>query len=310
VNAFRQGALGPDLGYFPGGHRFLSDLSHLVRSSDLARVLVRTADTPRERAFAWGWVTHLLGDQAIHPLVGRGVGEVLLGDRDAFVDGAQDTGTHVQVETGLDAFYSRAFPGLRHRKMWPVFHGSSIRFLVQAYEAIYRASMDPTLFLVSHLATVRMSVQGLISIGVMSKALPDGQTSLPTAGAQRLLQQALAMVKRGLGCECLLLAYLNPIPPSEWLLKAVNEVVDSFAERFFFHFESGLQRLPNYNLDTGMVEDSPVTHPATLRTLLRLRSRTREYSISPRVSTRGHPSPHAGGSFPPVLSALGVVQTG
>ncbi|MFO8175183.1 MAG: hypothetical protein R6T96_12930, partial [Longimicrobiales bacterium] len=31
-NAFHQGAVGPDLGYFPGGHRFLSDLSHLVRT--------------------------------------------------------------------------------------------------------------------------------------------------------------------------------------------------------------------------------------------------------------------------------------
>lgn len=263
ANAFHQGALGPDLGYFPGGHRFLSDLSHLVRSGDLTRTLVSSAQSPCEKAFSWGWVTHVLADQAIHPLVGRGVGELLYGDREIFVDGARQQTAHVQVETGLDAFYSHLFPGMRHRKMSPVFHGTSIRFLVRAYQRVYGIPMDPTLFLASHLATVRMSVQGLVSIGVMSTALLVRPVSGPMAGARWFLQRALSAVKGGVGRESLLMAYLNPIPPAEWLMEAVGAVVESFVPRFLVHLQDGCRGLANFNLDTGMVEEPAVTHPGT-----------------------------------------------
>ena len=36
LNAFYHGAVGPDLGYFPGGHRLLSDLAHCVRPAQVA----------------------------------------------------------------------------------------------------------------------------------------------------------------------------------------------------------------------------------------------------------------------------------
>jgi hypothetical protein len=271
VNAFHQGALGPDLGYFPGGHRFLSDLSHLVWSGELTRTLLSTARTPQERAFSWGWVTHVLGDQAIHPMVGRGVGELLYGDRETFVDGAQETAAHVQVETGLDAFYSHLFPTLRHRKMSPVFHGSSIGFLVRAYQRVYGVALDPTLFLASHLATVRMSVQGLRTVGIMSTALLVRPVSGPLAGARWFLRQALSAVKGGVGKESLLMALLNPVPPAEWLVEAVGEVVESFVPRFMVHFQDECRWLSNYNLDTGLVEEPGITHPGTRQTMARLR---------------------------------------
>ncbi len=266
ANAFYQGALGPDLGYFPGGHRFLSDLCHLVRSGDLTRTLVRSADSPRERAYAWGWVTHVLGDTTVHPLVGRGVGELLYGNREIFVDGARHQAAHVQVETGLDAFYSNMFPELRHRRMAPVFHGSSIRFLVRAYQQIYRIPLDPTLFLYSHLATVRMSVHGLRSIGLMGTALLTRPVSKPMASAQRVLQRALSAMKGGMK-DSLLLALLNPVPPAEWLMEAVGEVVEDFGELFEEHYRTQLAGLGNLNLDTGSPEDLQVTHVGTLRTL-------------------------------------------
>ena len=94
VNAFYPGALGPDLGYMPGGHRPLSELAHRVRTADLARALVETARSPVERAFSWGWVTHVLADVAVHPLVGLGVGEVVHGDRSVFVDAAAAPAVH------------------------------------------------------------------------------------------------------------------------------------------------------------------------------------------------------------------------
>ncbi len=299
LNAFYQGAFGPDLGYFPGGYRLLSDLSHLVKSGDLTRALVRNAGNPLERAFAWGWVTHVLGDQAIHPLVGQGVGEFLFGDRRLFVDGARNQAAHVQVETGLDAFYSHLFPRLRHRTMAPVFHGSSIRFLADAYQETYRLAMDPTLLLSSHLAVARMSVQALVSIGVMSTAFLAGPVTPFFLGARRVLRQALSLVQTGVGGESLLMAYLNPVPPAQWLVEKVGEVVETFADRFWRHYETGLEDLENVNLDTGQPEESPARHPGTVRTL-RVLSRWR----GGRLPAQGDGGlPGGTGRRPPVFPA-------
>lgn len=129
VNAFRQGAFGPDLGYFPGGFRPLSDLAHCMRAGDLARRLVSTARTPLERGFASGWSTHVLADRWIHPHIGRAVGELVHGKRTRFVDGDSDPNTHVLVESGLDAVYARRHPGLRTLRLGGVFDDLSIGFL-------------------------------------------------------------------------------------------------------------------------------------------------------------------------------------
>src|SRR5206468_3532319 len=80
-NAFLDGCNAPDMGYFPGGQPLLTDFCHYLRSADLARELVGRARSPAESAFAWGWVTHVLADAAIHPLVNLAAGELLTGTR-------------------------------------------------------------------------------------------------------------------------------------------------------------------------------------------------------------------------------------
>ena len=264
TNAFYQGAFGPDLGYFPGGTRLLSELSHLVGSGDLTRTLVWGARTPLERAFSWGWATHVLADRCIHPLIGRAVGELVYGNRSVLADAAQHQIPHIQVETGLDAFYSHLFPDLRKRKMTSVFDGDSIRFLTEAYRKVYSLRLDPSVFLASHLATARMSVQGLITIGALSTALIHKPVPPAVAGTRWFLQGALALMKAGLARDSLLKALLNPIPPTEWLLEKVERRVGRFADRFLRLYRSNLRDLPNYNLDTGRVQDRPPTHPGTL----------------------------------------------
>jgi hypothetical protein len=269
-NAFYQGAIGPDLGHFPGGCRFLSDLAHLVNCADLARTLVRRARTPVETAFAWGWVTHVLGDAGIHPLVGRGVGEVILGNRGVFVDGSYCEAAHVQVETGLDAYFSHRYPTVRHRAMAPVFDGASIRFLVDSFRLTYCLEFDPSLVLSSHLGTVRLSVQGLVSIGMMGSALFSEPVSLPSAGARWILQRALPRLRSWSGNDSLLMAYLTPRSPSPWLVKATTLVVHRFQDLFDHHYRTGLELLENVNLDTGKVDVHPVSHVRALQTTRRL----------------------------------------
>jgi len=273
LNAFYQGAVGPDLGYFPGGYRFLSDLSHLVKTGDLTRTLVEKARTPLERAFAWGWVTHVLADQAIHPLIGQGVGEIEYGDREIFAESALHETRHVQVETGLDALYSQRFPGLRFRKMTPVFSGSSIGFLVGAYEKVYGVPVDPSLFLVSHMAATRMSVRGLFAAGVLSTTFLSRPGSATLAQARRLLHGMLTGLQKWIGRNSLALAYLNPISPADWLVEEVEAVLHEFAPRFLLHFEGQCRELANFNLDSGQVEEPGTTHLGARRAMAKLDGR-------------------------------------
>jgi hypothetical protein len=267
LNAFYQGAFGPDLGYFPGGRKLLSTLSHLVRSGDLTRALVENARTPLERAFSWGWVTHVLADNSIHPLVGRAVGELVYGSRSIFADGANHQAAHVQVEIGLDAFYSRLFPGIRKRRMAPVFNRDSIRFLVEAYRKVYGLHLEASVFLSSHLAAAKKSAQGLVTIGLLSTALMSRPVTPTSAGARWVYQGALTLMKMGLGKESLTTAFLNPTPPSDWLVRGVGHEVESFADQFFFHYRTNLEFIQNYNLDTGEVQKAPTSHKGTLHAL-------------------------------------------
>lgn len=271
VNAFYHGAFGPDLGYFPGGHPFFSDLAHTVATGELTRTLIRRASSNVERAFAWGWVTHVLGDVAIHPLVGLGVGEQLHGDRERFVSAAADKVTHVRVEVGLDALFSARHPELRRRILGPAFDGRSVDYLAASYAETYGVSFDPRLLLASHLSTLRMSLQALASIGVMGQLLNMNPTPVGLLGGRWLLERILTVARAGMGVESMLLAYVNPIPPSPWLVVEVERALAGFPAALRDAVEGGMAEYPNYNLDTGRVEEIP-THPVTVATLDRLRA--------------------------------------
>jgi len=265
-NAFYHGAFGPDLGYFPGGHAFFSDLAHTVRTGELARNLVSLARTPQEIAFAWGWVTHVLGDVAIHPLVGLGVGDLVHGDRTRFVSAADDKTSHVRVEVGLDAHYSARHPHLRRRILGPAFDGQSVSYLTAAYRETYRIDVDPELLLATHLTTVRMSLQALTSIGVMGQLLAVPHPAPAIRGARWLLRGALSVVHEGFKVESMLMAYVNPTRVRPWLLEAVDQVVETFPEAFFHLYDGGLADYPDFNLDSGELETTP-HHPVTLTSL-------------------------------------------
>jgi hypothetical protein len=60
------GALIQDLGYYPFGKKFFSDLTHYVRSGDFVRALLRNAKNADEFAFAIGALSHFAGDSYGH----------------------------------------------------------------------------------------------------------------------------------------------------------------------------------------------------------------------------------------------------
>ena len=268
-NAFYQGSFGPDIGYFPGGDAFLSDLAHYVRSGRLTRILVERATTERERAYSWGWLTHVLGDHAIHPLVGEALAELETGERGGFVGISDDRGGHVRVEVGLDAHFSERNPRLRERRTTPAFDRPGVRFLGDAYREAYGLEIDPSHLLASHHAAVRMSNHALSTIGVLGSAMTSGvlgrRAPQPARGAVAdgpggLVEQALVAVQEGLGRQSMILAFLNLVPPAEWIVRRVDEVVAGFPERVRLYVEEGLDELPDYNLDTGRIRgDGPGT---------------------------------------------------
>ena len=61
------GSLIQDLGYYPFGSHFFSNLVHYVRSGDFVEALVRDASDPNEYAFALGALAHYSSDNAGHP---------------------------------------------------------------------------------------------------------------------------------------------------------------------------------------------------------------------------------------------------
>jgi hypothetical protein len=63
------GSLIQDLGYYPFGSRFFSNLVHYVRSGAFVSALIAESQTVEEYAFALGALAHYASDIAAHPIV-------------------------------------------------------------------------------------------------------------------------------------------------------------------------------------------------------------------------------------------------
>lgn len=69
VAALMAGAVGPDLGFFPGGPQHFSERIHRERCGDFLRALLAQSRSEEEMAFVAGWALHLYTDLAVHPWV-------------------------------------------------------------------------------------------------------------------------------------------------------------------------------------------------------------------------------------------------
>ena len=62
------GAIIQDMGYYPFGNKFFSDLTHYVRSGDFVLALIEESRNLNEYAFALGALAHFAADTSGHPL--------------------------------------------------------------------------------------------------------------------------------------------------------------------------------------------------------------------------------------------------
>ena len=100
------GSIIQDLGYYPHGSAFFSDLTHYVRSGDFVLALLRDAQNVYDYAFALGALSHYATDNQGHRLATNRAVPILypklkskFGDVVTYED---DTLAHVKTEFGFD----------------------------------------------------------------------------------------------------------------------------------------------------------------------------------------------------------------
>jgi hypothetical protein len=100
------GAIIQDMGYYPHGSHFFSDLTHYVRSGDFVLALLRDAKTLDEYAFALGALAHYAADNDGHKIgTNRAVPILYPKLRKKFGDSVtyeDDPLAHVKTEFGFD----------------------------------------------------------------------------------------------------------------------------------------------------------------------------------------------------------------
>src|SRR5580692_6763560 len=67
------GSLIQDMGYYPFGNKYFSDLTHYVRSGDFIISLLHESTNLEEYAFALGALAHYSADNIGHPAINRAV---------------------------------------------------------------------------------------------------------------------------------------------------------------------------------------------------------------------------------------------
>ncbi len=139
------GSLIQDLGYYPFGNKFFSNLLHYVRSGDFVEALVRDARTLNELAFAIGALAHYANDNAGHPeAVNRAVPltfpklRAKYGDRITYVQAPKQ---HVIVEFSFDVVQVAAGAYLPDRYRQAIGFEVATDLLERAFEATYHLRM-------------------------------------------------------------------------------------------------------------------------------------------------------------------------
>ena len=140
------GAIIQDMGYYPFGSKFFSDLVHYARSGDFVLALLREARDSNEYAFALGSLAHYAADNLGHPIaVNRTVPMVYPKLRLKFgpeVTYEDDPGAHLKTEFGFDVI--QVARGLYASEAYHDFIGFKVAkpLLQRAFEDTYSLKLD------------------------------------------------------------------------------------------------------------------------------------------------------------------------
>src|SRR5213080_3820625 len=99
------GSLVQDMGYYPFGKKYFSDLLHYVRSGDFVMALLQESSDINEYAFALGALAHYSSDNVGHPAINRIVAiefPKLKAKYGNEVTYGNDPKAHIRTEFGFD----------------------------------------------------------------------------------------------------------------------------------------------------------------------------------------------------------------
>lgn len=161
------GAIIQDMGYYPFGSKFFTDLVHYTRSGDFVEELIKQSQDLNEYAFALGALAHYCADNNGHSLgVNRAVPlaypklRARYGDEITYAD---DPAAHIKTEFGFDVV--QVANGRYKRDAYHDFIGFKVSkpLLERAFANTYGIEMKD-LFVSLDLAigTFRRTVSGLI----------------------------------------------------------------------------------------------------------------------------------------------------
>jgi hypothetical protein len=119
----------------------------------MCRALLRRAEQPEQLAFAFGWLTHVLADALMHPVINSWC-RAQLG---AQTEPADLTRLHIQLELGIDVLH---VAGVRRQGV-PRFRSmltdASVGFLQHAYHETYGIKPSPAALVFAHRNVERLS---------------------------------------------------------------------------------------------------------------------------------------------------------
>ena len=99
------GSVVQDMGYYPFGNKYFSDLVHYVRTGDFVSALIEESGDINEYAFALGALAHYSSDNMGHPAINQVVAIEFPNLRKKFGDEvtyADDHKAHIRTEFGFD----------------------------------------------------------------------------------------------------------------------------------------------------------------------------------------------------------------
>ena len=271
---FLLGANAPDGGVYPGGHRILSDFSHYITPADLVRTMFELAETSQQRSFSLGWLTHVVADSIIHPLVNREVGRRLGLAREASY--FQDPAMHLKVELGFDAdvydVLRLPYPRLSQQKLATI-----SAFLHRAYCTAYRCQFDVESFNAS-LSALNRYATWAIALCRLNRCSHRSSVSLSKCVLVTL--GALSPLA-GIGNEAK--AFFQTIAPSATFEREMWEGIERTIQECQEHLRCNLEQLENHNLDTGELCSCDESYPPAIQAKLRLTEyRTRLAPLGPQ----------------------------
>jgi hypothetical protein len=276
------GCLIQDIGYYPFGNEFFSDLTHYVRTGDFINNLIRESADLDQYAFALGALAHYSADNSGHPLVNRAVAlafpklRAKYGDAVTYEDAPR---AHIRTEFGFDMTQVAKNHYTSDQYHDRIGFQVSRPLLERAFLATYGLRLDEVLSDVDlAIGTFRRAVSQVIpeiTRAALTAYHPEGVEDTPNSSKTRFMYNLSRTQyetewgkdyrKPGLYTEALgfvvrwvpkigplkALAFKIPTPEMEDLyFKSMNRTVEDYRTRLRQVAEGTLQ-LTNNDCDTG-----------------------------------------------------------